>query len=156
MSADRTPRRATADDAATVAHLLHDFNTEFATPSPGVGVLTARLRTLLAGDDTIALVAGNPAAAVALVTMRPNVWYAGRVALLDEMYVVPAQRNHGIGSAVLKHLVAMAPALDVDLIEINVDEGDVDAQRFYEHHGFMASEPGSTERSWYYFRELAD
>ena len=35
-----------------------------------------------------------------------------------------------------------------------MDGGDVDAQRFYERHGFAAIEPGTTERSFYYAREL--
>ena len=39
-------RRATPADAGIAAHLLHDFNTEYATPTPGVQVLAARLRTL--------------------------------------------------------------------------------------------------------------
>lgn len=156
MSAEWSPRRATVDDAGVVAHLLHDFNTDFDTPTPGVDVLTARLRVLLAGDETMALVAGDPAHAVALVTMRPNVWYAGRVALLDEMYVVPARRDQGIGSAVIAHLLAIAPELGVDLIEINVDEGDVDTQRFYERHGFSGTESESGERAFYYFQELPD
>jgi ribosomal protein S18 acetylase RimI-like enzyme len=148
------PRLATTDDAEQVARLLHDFNSEFGSPSPGVDVLAARLRVLLAGDDTIAIVAGTPPAAVALVTLRTNVWYSGQVALLDEMYVVPAQRGQGIGSAVIAYLMSISPSRRVDLIEINVDEDDVDAQRFYERHGFSATEHGSTERSFYYFQEL--
>jgi GNAT superfamily N-acetyltransferase len=150
-------RSATVDDAADVARLLHDFNTEFDTPTPGVEVLTARLRSLLAGDDTLAILAGAPGApgvAVALVTLRPNVWYAGPVALLDELYVVPALRGRGIGGQVIELLLTIAGERGVDLVEINVDEGDVDAQRFYERHGFAASEPGSSERAWYYAREL--
>ena len=157
-----TIRGATPDDAGEVARLLHDFNTEFDTPSPGVDVLAARLRELLAGDDTFAILAGTsagtspgtPAVAVALVTLRSNVWYSGPVALLDELYVVPGRRGQGIGSAVIDHLVSLAPARGVALIEINVDEGDVDAQRFYVRHGFSATEPGSTERAFYYSREL--
>jgi GNAT superfamily N-acetyltransferase len=149
-----TPRRATADDADEVAQLLHDFNTEFDTPSPGADVLAARLRGLLAGDETIAIIAGTPAVAVALVTLRPNVWYAGQVALLDELYVVPRLRGQGIGSALVDLLVSMARGRGVELIEINVDEGDVDAQRFYERHGFSSTEPGSPERAFYYTREL--
>jgi SAM-dependent methyltransferase len=148
------PRRATPDDAVEVARLLHDFNTEFATPSPGVDVLAARLRSLLAGDDTLAILAGAPAVAVALVTLRPNVWYAGPVALLDELYVEPVRRGDGIGSAIIDELLTIARSCGVDLIEINVDEGDVDARRFYERHGFAATEPGSTERALYYSREL--
>ena len=148
------PRLATIDDAEQIARLLHDFNTEFDTPSPGAHVLATRLRVLLAGDDTIAIVAGSPPVAVALVTERPNVWYAGRVALLDELYVVPDLRGRGIGSAVVNYLVSLSRERGVDLIEINVDEGDVDAHRFYERHGFAATEPGSTERAFYYFQEL--
>lgn len=152
---ERTTRSATPDDADEVAHLLHDFNTEFDTPSPGVEVLAPRLRRLLAGDDTIAILAGTPAVGVALVTFRPNVWYAGRVALLDELYVVPSLRSQGIGAAIIDHLLTLARDEGVDLVEINVDEGDVDAQRFYERHGFSATEPDTGERAFYYFQELA-
>ena len=45
-------------------------------------------------------------------------------------------------------------AADVELIEINVDEGDVDARRFYERHRFAATDPDSGERALYHFREL--
>lgn len=148
------PRLATADDADEVARLLHDFNSEFDTPSPGAEVLAARLRVLLAGDETIAILAGTPAVAVALVTLRSNVWYAGQVALLDELYVVPRLRGCGIGSAIVDLLVSTSRARGVDLIEINVDESDVDAQRFYERHGFASTEPDSTERAFYYAQEL--
>jgi ribosomal protein S18 acetylase RimI-like enzyme len=77
------------------------------------------------------------------------------VALLDELYVVPALRNNGIGTALIRRLLSEARDRAVDLIEINVDEGDVDAQRFYERHGFLPTEPGGTERALYYWQELA-
>ena len=151
----RGVRLATADDADEVAQLLHDFNGEFATPSPGTAVLSARLRVLLAGDATVAIVAGTPAVGLALVTLRPNVWYAGPVALLDELYVVPHLRGRGIGSAIIERLLALTRDRGVELVEINVDEGDVDAQRFYERHGFSATGAvASTERAFYYWREL--
>ena len=41
-----------------------------------------------------------------------------------------------------------------ELVEINVDEGDVDAQRFYERHGFSPTEPDTGERAFYFFQEL--
>jgi GNAT superfamily N-acetyltransferase len=146
-------RRATVDDAAEIARLLHDFNVEFATPSPGADVLEARLRTLLAAPTTFAILAGVPAHAVALVTLRTNVWYDGAVALLDEMYVVPERRGEGIGSAVLEQMLKVAIDIGVDLVEINVDEIDVDAQRFYRRHGFSGNE-APAERAFYFFREL--
>jgi GNAT superfamily N-acetyltransferase len=151
----RTTRLATPDDADEVARLLHDFNREFDTPSPGVEVLAPRLRRLLAGDETIAILAGTPAVGLALLTFRPNVWYAGRVALLDELYVVPPLRSQGIGTAIIDRLLTLARDDGVGLVEINVDEADVDAQRFYERHGFSATEPDTGERAFYYFQELA-
>lgn len=148
-------RLATPDDAEEVARLLHDFNREFDTPTPGVDVLAPRLRRLLAGTDTVAILAGTPAVGVALVTFRPNVWYPGPVALLDELYVVPSLRSQGIGAAIVDHLLMLARERGVDVIEINVDEGDVDAQRFYERHGFSVTDPDTGERAFYYYRELA-
>ena len=152
--AQLTPRLATVDDADEVARLLHDFTTEFDWPSPGPAVLADRLRVLLAGEETFAIVTGTPPVAVALVTLRPNVWYPGQVALLDELYVVPHLRSRGIGSRVVDLLMSTARERDVDLIEINVDEGDVDAQRFYERHGFSGIEPETGERAFYYQQEL--
>ena len=157
MAADEwIPRLATPDDADEVARLLHDFNTEFDTPSPGVEVLAVRLRDLLAGDDTLAILAGAPGSAVgvALVTLRPNVWFRGPVALLDELYVVPQLRNQGIGTGLIGELLSTATERGVGLIEINVDESDVDAQRFYERHGFSVTDPDSNERAFYFSRVL--
>jgi len=149
-----TARLATVDDADVVARLLHDFNTEFDTPSPGADVLARRLRRLLGGDSTFAVLGGEPPIAVGLVTLRTNVWYEGRVALLDEMYVEPSRRGQGIGSEVIELVLATCRARAVDLVEINVDERDVDAQRFYERHGFHAADPDTGERAFYFELEL--
>src|SRR5690625_5743844 len=80
--------------------------------------------------STAALLAGEPAVAVGLVTYRPNVWYPGPVALLDELYVAPQLRGRGIGTALITRLVADSAAAGVSAIEVNVDEGDVDGRRF--------------------------
>ena len=154
QSADLDPRRAGPEDAETVARLLHDFNTEFDTPTPGTAILTSRLQSLLAGADTIAYLAGEPAAGVALVTLRTNVWYDGPVALLDELYVAPQRRGRGLGTAMVHLLIADAREQGISAIEINVDAGDVDAQRFYERHGFSGADPDTGERAFYYSLEL--
>jgi GNAT superfamily N-acetyltransferase len=153
-AASPPPRRATAADAAEVARLLHDFNTEFETPSPGVDVIAARLRRLLSTAHTIAVLAGQPSLAVALVTLRSNVWCDGPVALLDELYVVPAHRGEGLGSAVLDVVMTLLREVGAEWMEINVDEGDTDARRFYERHGFSSVEPDTGEPAHYYSRPL--
>ena len=102
------------------------------------------------------MLVGRPAIAVALVTLRTNVWYSGPVALLDELYVAPELRNRGIGTAIMKTLHCFAHQNSVELIEINVDEGDTDAQRFYERQGYTSVEPTTNEHAFYYFRELGN
>lgn len=148
------PRLATPDDSDEVARLLDDFNNEFDTPTPGVEFLARRLRDLLSRESTFAIVAGSPAVAFALVTLRPNVWYDGPVALLDELYVVPPLRGSGIGSGVIEFLAKQVESRGVDLVEINVDESDVNAQRFYERHGYSGVEETTGERAFYYSREF--
>jgi len=148
------PRVADPADAAVVAELLHDFNVEFGTPTPGVEVLTERLRALLARDDIVALLAGEPAVAVALLTFRPGPWYPGPVGLLEELYVRPDLRGRGIGHAVLERAMAVARERGTQELQINVDEGDTGARRFYERHGFSNTEPGQADRLLFYFRTL--
>ena len=149
-----TPRPADVSEARVVAELLDTFNREYETATPGPDVLTTRLERLLAGRDVIALLAGDPPVAVALMTLRPNVWYDGAVAVLDELYVTPTLRGQGIGSALLAGAEAVLRERGAELVEINVDGEDVDARRFYERHGYANHEPGEDEPLLYYYREL--
>jgi GNAT superfamily N-acetyltransferase len=148
------PRAAAPSDAETVARLLDAFNREYDAPSPGPDVLTTRLRSLLAGSDVIAFLAGDPAVAVALLTLRPNVWYDGPIVVLDELYVVPEARGRGVGSALLVAVESLTRERGGQLIEIAVDGADADAHRFYERHGYTATEAGQDQPSFYYHRSV--
>ena len=154
MGSPAQPRVVTSADAGTVAELLDAFNREFDTATPGAQVLTVRLQRLLAGDAVLALLSGEPAVAVALITLRPNVWYDGQVALLDELYVAPARRGEGIGTLLLAAAESEVIRRGAQVMEINVDGGDTDARRFYERHSYSNTEPGENESMLYYFREL--
>jgi GNAT superfamily N-acetyltransferase len=148
-------RVAELGDAGVVAQMLHDFNLEFDAPTPGPSLLAERLRPMLSRDDVVVLLAGDPAAGVALLTFRASVWDSGPVALLEELYVQPDVRRHGIGHTLLERAVALAEARGSQTFEINVDEGDADARRFYEAHGFSDLQPETNERALYYSRSLA-
>lgn len=152
---EQVVRAAAVAEAEVVARLLDDFNREYDTPSPGMDVLTVRLRQLLAGGDVVALLVGDPAVGLGLVTLRPNVWHAGPVGLLDELYVGAAQRGRAMGSALLRAAEEVVRDRGGELLEINVDGDDVAARRFYERHGYRNSEPGTDEALLYYFRDLS-
>jgi GNAT superfamily N-acetyltransferase len=141
--------------APFAAQLLHDFNTEFDTPAPPVAELAERLGRLVGRDDVEVLLAGEPAVAIAVTTFRPGIWNDGPVALLEELYVRPDLRGRGIGAALLTASIAAAKERGGTTIEINVDEGDIDAQRFYRAHGFTDIEdPETGERAFYFHREI--
>ncbi|WP_415856708.1 GNAT family N-acetyltransferase [Sinomonas sp. G460-2] len=148
-------RRATPGEAVVVAELLDAFNREFESPTPGIRALAARLVGLLGAGDVVALLVGEPAVGLAVLTFRPNVWFDGPVALLDELYVEPARRGEGLGGELLAAAEALVRERGAELLEINVDGEDVDARRFYERHGYANHEPGQTEAQLYYFKELS-
>lgn len=134
MSCHRV-RRASAANANTLGRLLFDFNTEFNSPTDPSDVLSRRFERILTLDGVIALLAGT-ADGFALITLRPAIWFDGPVAQLEELYVVPALRDQGIGTALIqlaRRLVAESGAPEM---HINVDEVDADTRRFYERHGF--------------------
>ena len=148
----------TADDTTVAADLLDAFNREFGAPTPGPDAIATRLAALLGDQTTFALVVTPPDSGeivgIALVTLRTNVWYQGWVGLLDELYVVPEHRNQGLGTALLRAAEAELVARGGEVLEIGVDGEDVDAQRFYERHGYVDHDEWSDQPSKMYFREL--
>lgn len=155
-------RRAGLDDAVTVARLLTDFNTEFDSRVPAMDELSRRFGQLLARADVQVHLAERPAGAgtayqpvgFALVTLRPTPYSDGPLAQLEELYVQPAVRSHGIGATLLSEAIAAATSTGVEELHIGVDEEDHDARRFYERAGFTNVEPDSGSRMLLYLREL--
>lgn len=144
-------RIATVADAAEVGRLLDAFNREFDDPTPGADVLAARLGRILAGDDCFAVLADS--VGCAFVAVRPTTWYDGPAGYLEELYVAPEHRDAGIGTRLLHTVEAELTRRGSTYMEINVDAGDADAQRFYERHGYRNLEPGEELPAMYYFRE---
>lgn len=80
------------------------------------------------------------------MTLRPAIWFDGPVAQLEELYVVPDRRGCGIGTGLVQAARRLVGDRGAPEIHINVDEEDTDARRFYERHGFVNIEPGTTFR----------
>lgn len=152
-----TSRPATASDAGTIAALLTSFNAEFDTWSPSLPDLERRLEVMLAGASAYVVLvpAGHREAdGFALVTLRPSPYYEGPIATVDEMYVRPEQRGQGLGGELMALLLRLAHDRGCGEVQINVDEDDVRARRFYERHGFTNHEPDGIERMLCYIQEL--
>lgn len=148
-------RQATAEDAATVARLLHDFNLEFSEPSPGVEFLTAKVEHLLGAGEIAVLLGGNSPDGLALLRFRPALWSEGLEAYLQELYVVPARRGRGIGRKLLERSIGFARAAGADGIDLNTGETDTAARALYESMGFTNCEGGPDGPSMlFYEREI--
>lgn len=148
-------RRASPDDAADVAQLLHDFNTEYDDPTPSVSYLTGRIRQLLAEEQLTVLLVGEGPDGFAQVRFRPWVWTDDLDAYLEELYVVPAQRGKGMGRALLQGVMEVARETGAVHLELTTGETDVAARALYESAGFTNREGGEDGPSMlYYERDL--
>lgn len=150
-----TTRLATPDDAEIVATMLHDFNVEFGTPTPGVAFLIDRCRELIDAEETTIVLGGEPPLGLGVLFFRPSLWSQGLEVYLAELYVVPDHRDEGIGGAIMATAMELSRERGAMEMQIGVDEPDVDTRRFYERLGFRNHDPEDpTARMFFYEREL--
>lgn len=128
------------EDAADIARLLHDFNTEFDEPTPPVEELAKTVRSLLEEGEIVVLVAGEGPDGIALLRFRPAIWSTGLEAYLQELYVVPPLRGRGIGRALLEEAIELSRERGADGIDLNTGETDTAARALYESMGFTNRE----------------
>jgi GNAT superfamily N-acetyltransferase len=148
-------RLAGPADAATVARMLHDFNVEFGTPTPGVAFLTERCRELIDAEVTTVVLGGDPPVGLGVLFFRASLWSHGQEVYLAELYVVPDRRDEGIGGAIMATAMELSRERGATEMQIGVDEPDVDTRRFYERLGFRNHAPDDpSARMFFYEREL--
>jgi ribosomal protein S18 acetylase RimI-like enzyme len=148
-------RQATAEDAAEIARLLHDFNLEYSEPTPGVEALTATVGRLLEEGEIAVMLAGDGPDGLSLFRFRPALWGDGPETYLQELYVVPALRGNGIGRRLLEETIEFARAAGATGIDLNTGETDTAARNLYESMGFTNKEGGPDGPSMlFYEREI--
>ena len=148
-------RRAKAEDAHSVAELLHAFNREFDEPTPPVADLEQRIAYLLRGGDTLVLLVGARPDGLAVLRFRDAIWSSGLECYLAELYVIPARRGNGLGRRLMEAALREARDRGADTMEIGVDEPDSVARRLYESLGFSNRSGGSEGPLMYvYERDL--
>jgi ribosomal protein S18 acetylase RimI-like enzyme len=150
-----TVRRATIDDVQAIGQLLHDFNVEYAEPTPTPDQLAARFAELLPAGDDLVLLADDPPAGIAVLRFRPSLWSRALECYLAELYVVPARRRQGLGLALMEAAMSTAREQGADYMDLGTAENDHAARALYERLGFSNREgKPNGPVNYYYEREL--
>jgi ribosomal protein S18 acetylase RimI-like enzyme len=148
-------RRAEVADAGDVGRLLHDFNTEYDDYTPGPEAMGKRIRELLASGDVTVLLGGEGPDGLAVLRFRPSLWSESLECYLQELYVVPERRGHGLGRALMEAAMETARAEGAGYMDLGTAETDTAARALYEKLGFSNRE-GKPDGpiNYFYEREL--
>jgi ribosomal protein S18 acetylase RimI-like enzyme len=149
---EHSVRRATADDAADVGRLLHDFNTEYDDLTPGPERLAERITALMAGGDTVVLLGGPGPDGLAVLRFREAIWAEALECYLAELYVAPARRGRGLGRALMNAAIELARERGSAWMDLGTSDDDVAARALYESLGFSNRE-GKPDGPINYFSE---
>ena len=148
-------RLASAADATAFGRLLHAFNVEFGAATPDADLIAERSTPLIESGEVTVLLAGDGPHGFAQLRFRPSLYTGALDAYLEELYVVPGRRGHGLGRALLEAAMEHARQRGAAHIDLSTSEDDVAARALYESTGFTGREGGpGGPRMLYYERDL--
>lgn len=153
-SKENSVHKATSDDARVVGELLHEFNTEYGDPTPGIAALAVRMSQLIESGDSIVLLGGEPPEGIAVLRFRLAIWSTGLECYLAELFVRPSSRGHGLGRSLLTASLEIARLQGADDIFLGTNEYDTAARKLYESMGFTNLEGQENGANYFYEREL--
>ena len=133
---------ATPDQIPALCELLRELFSQESEFAPDADVQYRGLARIIADPrvGTI-LVAHDSDALVGMVNLlyTESTALGARVALLEDMVVLPASRGKGIGTMLLQAAFQAARVEGCKRITLLTDARNAAAQRFYARHGFAAS-----------------
>jgi ribosomal protein S18 acetylase RimI-like enzyme len=155
MAFDPRVRRATTDDAAEAAALMHRFSTEYDEDIDDADVLERRYREQLGKEDFALILASESGVGFAQLRYKDQIYSDAADAYLEELYVVPDRRGEGLGQALLEAAMEEAREHGADHIDLGTSTDDTAARALYEKLGFTNRE-GKPDGPvmLYYEREL--
>ncbi|HYW05698.1 MAG TPA: GNAT family N-acetyltransferase [Longimicrobium sp.] len=83
---------------------------------------------------------GGAPAGYMVMTIGFSLEFAGRFALIDELYLRPAHRGSGAGTRAVETAAAACRAMGVAAIRLEVSHDNPSARRLYDRLGFRAHE----------------
>jgi|SRR5947209_816081 len=131
-------RLAAPEDVPAILPMMEEFNAEEAIPFDRA-VFTPRLERLVS-DPSLGKVLlfeadGRPCG-YAIVTWGYDLEYGGRDSFLTELFVVPAERGHGIGRLALGAAEEAARSGGAHAVHLLVRHENAQAIRLYQRAGY--------------------
>lgn len=133
---------ATLSDIPQLCDLLEMLFSEEAEFHPNRAFQSAGLRQIMESSNSgQILVLRNATSVIGMVNLLFTISTAlgGRVAILEDMVIHPAQRGNGGGSRLLQAAINVARSAECRRITLLTDRTNESAQRFYRRHGFRVS-----------------
>lgn len=144
-AADLRIRLAEPADTPAVAHAVRDLLEELGGAPDRVGVERAAAAALLSdAHATTVLLADDRGSIAGLlgVSWPLAIRALGRYALIQELWVHPQHRDHGVGSMLLIRLMALARDRGVSRIEVGLPGASFEqlarTEGFYRANGFKS------------------
>jgi GNAT superfamily N-acetyltransferase len=133
---------ATKSDIPRMCELLGILFTQEAEFSPNPALQTEALQAILNSPETgTLLVLREAGEIIGMVSLLYTVstFLGGRVAILEDMVVEPAQRGKGRGGEIVQGAIEHARKAGCRRITLLTDAHNVAARKFYEAVGFQQS-----------------
>ena len=151
------PYRTAEDaDAPTLVALALAFRNHLERDRPSLAQLAAGVSQLLAAPDaefTLALQDGE-AVGYTLLRFRPSMWAGGLEATLEDLFVRPDHRGHGLGRGLVGFALARARDRCCVTICLDTNEHNEASTRIYRSFGFDAHSRRWGGRQMFYRRAL--
>lgn len=130
-------------EAEVVARLLVEFRDAIGRPWPSANAFLAGVERLIEQRETEYLL-GAPdedaaPAGVCQLRFRHSLWTASEDCWLEDLFVRPASRGHGLGAALVEAAVGRARERGCRRIELDTAEDNATAIALYERCGFSTT-----------------
>ena len=149
-------RLAGSSDLDDVVRLIAEFRDWWGKQEPSEATISEVAARLLDDDRTAFLLAhdeSGEAVGVCQLRYRPSVWTGSDDCWLEDLFVSDSARGGGHGRALVEAAFESARARGCRRIELDVNEQNSEALRFYESLGFT-TEPKPPGRTLFVSRKL--
>lgn len=142
-------RPATADDVATMVRFVHEL-AEYEREPDAVKLTVPMLQELLFGDPVhlwahVAEIDGE-VVGMAIWFLNFSTWEGTHGIYLEDLYVSPTARGHGVGTALLQELAGICVARGYARLELSVLDWNTPAISFYRSIGAVGMDEWTVQR----------